>query len=485
MVNSIMDVDSNLEPCLLVKGAKRRVNKTKQIFYSLVAIAVLILGVTACAPLRQYRTAYDLCVSETATPSPSCETHALQQLPGKDGSSYLLGFVEFDDQGQLWDRQQMWTVINALEDETYSKDLLIVVFVHGWKHSAEPGDGNIETFRKVLAKLSATEAQLSRETGAPARQVVGIYLGWRGGSVTVPVIDNLTFWDRKNTAGKVGHGGVTEVLNRLELIKRDKGNILPGNNTRLVVVGHSFGGAVVNSAVAQILESGFVHTIGPTGTQGDVAGFGDLVVMINPAFEALLFAPLSDMSTERGYYSESQLPAVAVLTSKADYATRYAFPAGRWFSTFFERTRDLKRRNAATRQEEIVDEGRANITGVGHFDPYCTHWLYPSDTRTREQAMELLAADDSQSVLQAGASWVKDEPSSKIPFDGLVLERIPTSAGRNPYLVIHVDGHLIRSHNDIDDPRIINFIKNLILLSSQSTEQKEQVHQLAGPPPSP
>ncbi len=456
---------------------------TGQVVKSLAAVCFLVSGLTACAPLIQYRTDYAVCVSPLSPPSPECETHALQQLPGTGAANYLLGFVEFDDQGQLWDRKQMAAVVDKLSTEAASKDLLMVVFVHGWKHSAAPNDGNIETFRNVLAGLSESEAYLSSRTGLPARQVAGIYLGWRGGSVTLPLIKELTFWERKNTAQKVGYVGVAEVLSRLELIKRVRESLTSGNSrTRLVVVGHSFGGAVVNSALAQILERGFVQTTCPAETQCDVAGFGNLVVLINPAFEALLFGPLSDMSTERGRYFESQLPVVAVLTSEADYATRYAFPAGRWLSTFFEKEHDLTRRNATSKQEETVDEGNANRTAVGHFEPYRTHRLYPSDEKTREQVAEMRGSERVQMFSQSSAAWVNDKPGSKIRFGGLVLERTATSAGRNPYLVVYVDKRLIADHNDIDDPRVIHFLEQLIMISSHSSEQGEQIRRKLGSP---
>src|SRR5262249_19573985 len=155
---------------------------------------------------------------------------------------------------------------------------------------------------------------------------------------SLPVIENLTFWDRKNTAHKVGHGEVTEVLNRIDQLRqvKDAQSARGSSRSRLIVVGHSFGGAVVFSALEQILEERFVRTAGPAGTSTDVVGFGNLVVLVNPAFEALLYSPLSDMSTERATYFESQLPVLAIITSEADDATRIAFPIGRWFSARFE-----------------------------------------------------------------------------------------------------------------------------------------------------
>lgn len=455
-------------------------------FWMLAAV-LAVFGVTACAPFQQYRTVYpQVCVSPAPEPSPECETHALQQLPTANGNRYLFGFIEFDDQGQLWDRKQMWDVVGKLAEETGTKELLMVVFAHGWKHSAAPGDGNIDTFRNVLAQLTDAEVEIAKLTGSPPREVAGVYLGWRGGSVTVPLLKELTFWDRKNTAEKVGHGGVTEVLSRLELVKRDKESIEPGRSrTRLVVVGHSFGGAMVHTAVTQILESRFVRTTGPAGVQSDIAGFADLVVLINPAFEAMQFSPLSDMATERGTYFASQLPVMLEMTSEADWATRYAFPAGRWFSTRFEKTRDRQRWNAVTRTQETIVESDTNTTAVGHFKPYRTHRLYPLEDRERAEAKKLTNSESVRLFIQSSADWAHDKPGSKIPFGDVMLERTTTSAGRNPYLLTYVDKRLITDHNDIDDPRIIEFVKQLILISTQSPEQAKAIRRLQAPATTP
>jgi hypothetical protein len=437
----------------------------------------IVLALSACTHVQQYRTNYELCMSHTPTPLPECETHTLQQYQDavNPDRGYLLGFVEFDDQGLLFDnRKQMKVVVDRLKDEVEKKDLLIIAFMHGWKHSAAPGDDNIKTFREVLMSLSEAENHISKIIGEPTSEIAGVYLGWRGDSLTVPLLKELTFWERKNTAQKVGHAGVTEVLNRLERIKQDKDSTVEGGSrTRFIVVGHSFGGAAVYAALSQILESGFVRTVGPKGVQSDVVGFGDLVILINPAFEALLFAPMSDMSTERDSYSKSQLPVLAVLTSEADDATKLAFPVGRRFSTFFEKEGDTGRWNATTRQDEIIDVEKANITAVGHFEPYKTHYLRATEPRREERAISTTGVKSAQVFVRTSEAWEQDQPGSKITFDDSVLERTNSSAGRNPYLVVRVDGKLIENHNDIADPRIIEFIKQLILISSQSPKQKE------------
>ena len=173
------------------------------------------------------------------------------------------------------------------------------------------------------------------------------------------------------------------------------------------------------------------------------------------------------------------------MTSEADYATRYAFPAGRVLSTLFENTRDRQRYNAVTRQQETISESDANITAVGHFKPYRTHRLYPTADRERAQVKGLSSADSVRLFIQSSADWAHDQPGSKIPFGDVMLERTPTSAGRNPYLLTYVDKQLITDHNDIDDPRIIEFVKQLILISTQSPEQAKAIRRLQAPAAAP
>lgn len=230
------------------------------------AVSIIGLGLllAACAPLMQYRTDYALC--DTAFPVTEVYgRHSLQRVSDTANASpgYLLCFVEFDDQGQLFDRRQMQAAIDQLNQVAAKEDLLMVVFVHGWKHSAGSGDDNVATFRSVLQQLANAEGGLSRMSGKTTRQIAGVYVGWRGSSMTLPLLKELTFWERKNAAHTVGHNGVTEVLSRLEAIMSDRDSVQPdGSRTWFVIVGHSFGGAVVNAVLGQILQREFVRTLG-------------------------------------------------------------------------------------------------------------------------------------------------------------------------------------------------------------------------------
>jgi hypothetical protein len=458
------------------------------------ALLTLLLAIlSGCAPFDWYRKDTTACSVDTAGDLASrCQKHAIQVLKPKsaDEPGYTLGFIEFDDQGQVWSPQQMTAVLDGVAAQAgdSASDFLLVVYIHGWKHNAGwdsnsgKDDPDVTHFRKALEELSATEIALSRKeeqnnVSRPPRKVIGVFMGWRGASITVPVIENLTFWDRKSTAHKVGHGEVTEVLDRLDLMRKRRMDANPGSHSRLIVVGHSFGGAVLFSALEQIMESRFVHSAGDPTADVPAEGFGNLVVLLNPAFEAQLYAPLSDMTTERKNYAASQLPVLAILTGEADRATGEAFPIGRWFDTRFEKQRVVTRTNPATGQSESFDQNSADIRTVGHFVPYETHTLQGTTAAAATESTAdpaQIARHNAQLLGQAAKDWEADAPNKVITFPGSVLTRTANSVGRNPYLVINVDKTLIKDHNDIWRDGIRQFITNLILISSQSNNIAER-----------
>ncbi|CAK0748204.1 Esterase [Gammaproteobacteria bacterium] len=443
------------------------------------SIFLLALGLGACTPHQQYRAKVNLCVNSSATPSAECELHALQRFQDsttKADQNYLLGFIEFDDQGMAFDRQQVEAVVKAIYDESVGNDLLITVFVHGWQHNAAPEDDNIGVFRDLLGRLGELEKNLSANYQEPPRHVVGVYLGWRGRSITTPVIDNLTFWERQNTAQKIGEVGLGEVLSRLEQIKLDKDSIVRGRNrTRLAIIGNGLGGTAVYSALAQPLKSRFIQTMAPEGAQGDVVGFGNLVILVNPTISALQFSTLSDMAAARGSYFGSQRPVLAVLTSETDYVTKMFFPFGRRLTTLFENERKINRWNAMIKKNEIIDESVTNVTAIGHFPLYETHYLHTSPDLPVKDQSKLV-----ENFYKTYRSWILDYPENQIQFNGSVLERTNHSAGRNPFLVTQVNRNLINDHGDISNERLLEFIKELIMISGQTPKMAETIRSEVG-----
>lgn len=419
-----------------------------------------VLVFSACAQNSAYRTDYQPCVY---TQSGDCANHAVQHhAPGRP-DEYYLSFIEFDDQGQLWDREQLHTVFNHYQPIAGTHDVLLVAFIHGWHHNADPQDDNIKEFRRLLTKLSQAES-----SGGTGRKVLGVYIGWRGESITIPMINAITFWERKNTAHKVGQQGVTEVLLKLEEIVNVKAGMDAAKSqplkSRLVTIGHSFGGAVLYTALQQILEDRFIDSRRNKTVTGDANGLGDLVVLMNPAFEALRYATLYDISQDycRGYFP-SQLPKLAILTSETDRATGWAFPVGRFLSTFFETHTILNRHHCTgTGTSHIspikIAEGEADRHTVGHFEPYLTHRLIPSTTPERR------GMSFNYRALQN--LWSQQKLSGSFVFDKTELIHLGKTVPNNPYLNIQVDRQLIKDHNNIWQDDIVSFLRDLIMIST-------------------
>ncbi|MFZ3234526.1 MAG: hypothetical protein WA417_10740 [Stellaceae bacterium] len=346
-------------------------------------LTVLALGLAGCQPNAPFRDQLSACVVPASDNGERCgasalEEHPLQNYPGR---SFLLGFIEFDDQGRPYIRDQIPTLFSRIEQEAQYQDLSIVIFVHGWKHNDAPADTNVVAFRRLLQQIAEMELQRA-PTYWPARKVVGIYVGWRGLSFDAGEIgEDLTFWTRMATAHRVAEGSVREVLARAKAL-RDAvdASSWPGHqdhrNTRMVTIGHSFGGLIVYSALAQYFIDRAVQTEMAPFAQSltaqaehqkerEIAGYGDLVVVVNPAIEAMRYEPIRELMQNRrspGGFAPNQNPVFVEVTSDADLATGIAFPAGRLVNTTFESfTGEGERREA--------------MSSLGHYPPFWTHRL--------------------------------------------------------------------------------------------------------------
>jgi len=101
-----------------------------------------------------------------------------------------------------------------------------------------------------------------------------------------------------------------------------------------------------------------------------------------------------------------------------------------------------------------IDEGSADRTTIGHFDPYLTHRLNPGPAIERDNLLELKEEWETQSA---------DVP---LEFNGSELRSLGRTTPLNPYLNVQVDKSLIPNHNDIWGTAIQDFVAELILIST-------------------
>lgn len=366
-----------------------------------IRLTMLCALLTACAPAEPFRK--DLlgegalaCTRAGAEGEPRCA----RATPEVDPGNYELHFVEFDDQGWLypaprdglpradgrpWNQaDHLIRRLSALLDRGYYLNL--VVYVHGWKHNADVRDDNLQKFRSLLDGMARLEKMQNPAQGvAAARKVVGIYIGWRGKSWNLPEwMLNLSFWSRKTAAQHVALGAVQDLFARMRALQ-SRYNTSDGSGScivtqdnrdtggrcriRSLIIGHSFGAAIVYAAVApQLIESLSVayDRLEPRDpaarTVDGVEPVADMVVLLNPAFEASRFEPLR-RAADRYRPSTRRPPVMVIVTAENDWATGYTFPLGRFFNSLAERP--------VTTEEQ----GKAIRTTPGHMDEYLTHQL--------------------------------------------------------------------------------------------------------------
>ena len=210
-------------------------------------IAVLVATLAACVPLEPYHAKEDKVANADGTTPPPAPPSRSNDSCREDKKTCSL-FVEYDDFGHLFSRAQLDDVTATAENVLQNKGI-VIVYVHGWHHNAQEDDTDLQSFRKAIEDVG----KLDRDSYKDDRKIMGIYVGWRGESISVKPFNLLTFWDRKNTAHAVGDGAVFELFRKLAN-NREK---YP--ESRLAIVGHSFGGAVTYSSVAhsimgQIIE---------------------------------------------------------------------------------------------------------------------------------------------------------------------------------------------------------------------------------------
>lgn len=409
---------------------------------------------------------------------------------------FTIGVIEINDRGDT-NPAQYDQVLGAIRNSIKKaaadgRKTTLVTFVHGWHHSCRVCDDNLTCFRRVMAELSRQEVG-----SAKPRNIIGLYIGWRGRRY-IGKVDVVSIWNRKSVAEDIGQRGGKEVLNRLHAIW-----IEANGNVTMVTVGHSLGAALLLTAVRANLtgnvddivndEGGNFRIVRAAGlrdaTSPDVkaerARFGDLVVLLNPAIEAVQYGifdrDLRDEMIQNPHelaakglppdklapYSRDQLPIMITIAGKADTAV------GRIFQI------------ARSIQGQLIPSHRL---GLGHWEPEITHTLHYTGTLKKDQAHRCACAAVWTTEQRAlGIPTIFEAPEEKMNslFAQFRLSALfPTEKDRtilkltssrdctstpcrgwdpnSPYLVIQADSTVIRDHDDIFNPAIVGFLKQYL-----------------------
>lgn len=476
------------------------------------AVGVVCLSLAACSLLPQ--TTKNMVRGTVPVPKPAADQlRDLQDLHGSDDlhrarqimtehssieyyKDFSLGIMEILDDGTI-DPIQKDQVFEMLEAETKPGGLL-VIFVHGWHHGARTCDRDLCCFRTVLSKLKQSRDAAYGEEVA-GENVVGLFIGWRGESRQTPTINTATIWDRKDVAETLGRGSAKELL--LEI--KQKYWQPKEEKLTMISIGHSLGGALLFQAAKETL-TGNISDIEEqkvrsyriarancdrepalaAGVKARRVGFGDLVVLVNPALEAneytALDADLYD-SAKNGWqrdqlnkatlpydknkpYPDNQLPVLVAIASLTDSAVGTIFPISR-VAIFPTKPAIL------TQADERL--------GIGHYKPHVTHHLGYEDAFTEADRKQR----DPRNELRKNCdcSMLSDAPNMA-GAAGLDLQKADQTFGRDnkytlkltderrrrgwdlnsPYWVIEAESKIVAEHSDIFNPYFVGFLTHFM-----------------------
>jgi hypothetical protein len=191
-----------------------------------------------------------------------CSVHGLcyaTKTPGDGGHDYSLNFIEFRDNGDLFNPAELDAAVKQLDDaRTNAQKVTVFIYIHGWHNNAgerDQGKGKRDCgehlFVGDVAKFQYCGLKVIADNGPPttgkAPRVVGIYLAWHGEDFT-PWSLLLPYYVpsypiRRHFAYKVGQSGMEKALQKILCVIQEH-----RSSYFVVAMGHSFGARALENA---------------------------------------------------------------------------------------------------------------------------------------------------------------------------------------------------------------------------------------------
>lgn len=256
------------------------------------------------------------------------QVEAPKDKPASDQLRYYLSFLEFAENGAPADvdannrvlrtRQLDALVAHLRRQRALGNTSYVIAFVHGWRHDASIGDGDVAKLRLMAAYAASFLRQRCLAVQRDCKTVVtAVYFGWRGARIderyasrtlgpkigryfdavfgTTPAL--LTLFDRKPVSERIGPAAIT-ALRRIDAITFNRAGTgwKQDPQGRMITFGHSLGGNMLAATLREtMLDRIERHAPGTAMT----APFGNLIVLLNPASEAANWTVLQRAMRER------------------------------------------------------------------------------------------------------------------------------------------------------------------------------------------
>jgi hypothetical protein len=340
-------------------------------------------------------------------------------------SGYEVAFVEFGEQGSYQDPTQLENAVDLIKRTPRP---LVVTYVHGWHHGAASAD--VEKFSGWLPELS--QSQLIRNAGF---HLIGVYLGWRGEITSVPVVRQLTFFSRKAAAERLASN--FDCYDAIAAVSQAARESHGAGSQYTVLIGHSFGGLVVERAVAHAINA---EMHGHAAADRSLPA--DLILMVNPASDSILTRQMIAALNSR--HTENSRPFLVSLTSTGDAATGTAFPVSTSLAATTKAFNEVPVPGADGRESE-----RHFYTATpGHNRLLINHETVKLD-KTIDAPDGLNALQTNLSHNLTGGVFTTDGAGGRLDLWHIK----PVGNVDVPYWDVKVDPTIIRDHGDIWNPK--------------------------------
>jgi hypothetical protein len=261
------------------------------------------------------------------------------------GLPYAVAVVEFDDQGEPWDLTQLDAAVEVIREFNRDSEHGVILhqFIHGWKSNAsrDPESGTrLAWFRDQVERIARSSQEGAERAGKPARPVVGLFVGWRGRTYSLPILIDASFWNRRVAAHRVASLRLVEVLERSLQAAREN------DDSKCILLGHSMGGMILEKTIGPRIADE-VLTVASSGGSAPV-GY-DLILSANPSTEALFTKQLIDvlkrsrvvlvLEDDAGRRQPAGGPLMVSFTSEGDRVTRWMVPMAMTINSLFLRYR--------------------------------------------------------------------------------------------------------------------------------------------------
>ena len=340
-------------------------------------------------------------------------------------NGYNLAFVEFGEQGSYQDSGQLPAALSIIRQ---TANPLVITYVHGWQNNAKSGD--VQSFESLLARLNSAPA--IRNAGF---HIVGIYLSWRGKITDVPILKELSFWNRKNTAERLASN--YDVYDAIASISEEARKDHPGRQYT-VLLGHSFGGLIVERSVAHGINAEIHgHADAPRSMPAD------LMIVVNPASDSILARQMIEALYER--HTEGTRPLFVSITSTGDWATGSFFPIGTGLASVSKGFNEVAAPGPANTQ---LSERKFYTSTPGHNEMLVNH-ITVNKHETFNSPNGLHALEENLEHNHVGNGFTLDGANGQLD----VWQIKPVGNVDVPYWDVQVDPSIIKDHGDIWNER--------------------------------